>query len=304
MRILFITVRTPLTPRRQIVRVVAPIFWVALSACSLTLREPPGPPAHPPGGLWLHREGERIEALRIVCGPARCWFRDSVIFFRTLTFSGRVVNLTERSGFLETSAGELLQVQTEYRSEQLRLPDGNLRAADPVQVRSTVDRIVRGESRLRILRWDGADRLTDGRIVFERHCPGEKDCSSPMLHVLEAENAEQPALIVSPDLSWLNEVDAGLPPDLHPVLKLGPVYYAKTRRPAGTTITFAQKKDLPIVYESRISLSPGADALDLSRKSGEAADAAKRNRVNEIRRRLKNGEPVTRDEMIEALDGR
>jgi hypothetical protein len=60
--------------------------------------------------------------------------------------------------------------------------------------------------------------------------------------------------------------------------------------------------DLGLAYESIISLTPGAQALDLSRKRRDAVELEKQKRRDEIRRRLKAGEPVSKEEMLEVLE--
>lgn len=306
-------------PRIGVKSSILPVVLATLVSCAPALKGPPGQPRFSPVGLWVSHPGPGVtEVLRIVCGE-RCWFRDVVLYRRDLKISGPVANVTERNGYLLTSADEILQMQTEFRSEQFRLS-----TTDPGS--STVDRVVYGESRLRLLHFEGSDRLVGDDSAFERRCPAPASCGLPMASVLVRDSTAEPggqdgraaaelSLVAVPDMAWLAGGGPGtlLPDDVVVVQSIGAAVLARTHRPPGETFPLASKAGdspqatrlatlLATVYESRIALSPGGAAL-LKRKE-QSVSPERQRRLDDIRSRLKSGAPVSREEILEVLDGR
>lgn len=266
------------------------LLSVTLS-CSLRLHQPEGDPAHPPEGLWLYQEKNNLDVLRISCA-GRCWFRNVFLNYRELPLSGKVVHQTVRSGYLQTSATEVLLVQTEFRRERIEWKD----AAEP---KVMLDRVVHGETRFRLLHWKSADELEDGE-VFRRLC--RADCAGPLALIASFPESKT-KMLVSPDATALPQDSLSWPADLQPPFKGGMFSLMQTtREPGPFVVPVKGRVDLGLAYESIISLTPGAQALDLSRKRRDAVELEKQKRRDEIRRRLKAGEPVSKEEMLEVLE--
>lgn len=267
------------------------LFLVVAASCSLRLHQPEGNPAHPPEGLWLYQDKNSLDVLRISCA-GRCWFRSVFLNYRELPLSGTVVHQTVRSGYLQTSATEVLLVQTEFRSERIEWKD----AAQP---KVTLDRVVHGETRFRLFHWKSPDELEDGD-VFRRQC--RADCAGPLALIASLPESKK-KMLVSPDAAALPQESLNWPPDLRPPFKEGVFSLMETKREDGPfSVPVKGRVDLGLAYESIISLTPGAQALDLSRKRRDAVELEKQKRRDEIRRRLKAGEPVSKEEMLEVLE--
>jgi hypothetical protein len=268
-------------------------FFIVAGAgvsCSLRLHQPEGRPAYPPEGLWLYQDDNNLDVLRIVCKD-RCWFRNVFLNYRELPLSGPVVHQTVRSGYLQTSATEILLVQTEFRTERIEWKS----AADPVV---HLDRLLHGETRFRLLRWKSADELEDGE-VFQRQC--HTDCSSPLATIALIPRYNK-KILVSPDAAALSQGILLWPADLQPPYRSGVFSFVETDRTGPFTVAVKERVDLGLAYESLISLTPGAQALDLSRRRRDAEELEKKKRREDVRRRLKAGEPVSKEEMLDVLE--
>lgn len=267
------------------------LFFLVILSCSLRLYQPEGNPLHPPEGLWFYQDKNSLDVLRISCA-GRCWFRNVFLNYRELPLSGKVVHQTMRSGYLQTSATEVLLVQTEFRSERIEWKD----AAEPVVM---LDRVVYGETRFRLLHWKSADELEDGE-VFQRQC--RADCAGPLALIASFPETKT-KMLVSPDAAALPQDSLSWPADLRPPFQNGVFSLIETpRKPGPFAIPVKGSVDLGLAYESIISLTPGAQALDLLRKRRDAAELEKQKRRDEIRRRLKAGEPVSKEELLEVIE--
>ena len=167
--------------------VVPGIMLFVTVSCSLKLREVEAPPKFSPVGLWLYQDGPKIETFRISCTD-HCWFRYVVFYFNDLLVSGKTIQQTSRSGYLTTSANELLLIQTEFRSEKISWSDDG----KPIV---TLDRMVQGESRYRHFTWNSENEVIDGNS-FIRQC--RSDCDKSWAVVLSLPKTET-KLLISPD---------------------------------------------------------------------------------------------------------
>lgn len=279
------------THRGQVLLLLLPLLPL-IAACSLKLDQPEGPPAHSPEGLWVYNEKGYLNILRVSCGE-RCWFRDTVLFYRELPLSGKVFQQTQRSGYLKTSATEVLLVQTEFRNERISWHDAS---APLVQL----DRVVHGETPFRLLHWVDKQILEDEDGRFERSCPG--DCRQPAALVASMSGAPM-KIIISPDAAVLNSADYSWPAGLKPPFSTGLFGFLKTEQPDGPyALLLKNPINLSRFYESHISLTPGAAALKVSEDRKSAAELERQKRREEIRRRIKAGEPVSKEEMLEVLE--
>lgn len=245
---------------------------------------------HSPEGLWFYQDDTDVNVLRIACSD-RCWFRDVYLSYRELPLSGITVFQTVRSGYVQTSASEVLLVQTEFRSDRINW-------TDPIEPEVVVDRVVYGEKKYRLLLWQSKDELYDD-VVWRRQC--RSDCSSPLALIVSLPGSDR-KMLVSPDATAIDG-PLSLPSGLRPPYKKGMFTLLQTDHGDGSLpLRTAGPVDLGLAYESLISLNPGTHALQLSKRRRDAESLEKQRRREEIRRRLRAGEPVSREEMLEVLE--
>ncbi|MBW7857087.1 MAG: hypothetical protein H3C43_02015 [Leptonema sp. (in: Bacteria)] len=282
------------------------IFYVFVASCSIQLKQPKAPPDFWPDGLWLKngrslinekKATDHFELLRIICNDSQCWFRSTVLYYRKLPISGLVFNKTERSGYIETSVNELLLMQTEFKSERIEWPNDS--TSKP---KSMIDRVVHGESKFRLfnLNFENQTSIESDGDVFDRQC--NQDCKNPIALLLPLSNLNK-QLVISPDSEFLGSQNLNWPTDLQPNQKTELMFLAESDLSIGRLpVSTKSKIDLATVFESQISFTPGSKALELRQKRQRSVDAEKQKRIDDIKQRLKDGKPVSREEMLEILD--
>ncbi|MCB1169547.1 MAG: hypothetical protein KDK25_04400 [Leptospiraceae bacterium] len=104
-----------------------------LSGCKVQLQGPSGPPEFQPQGLYIQTDDDVTRILSIACGPVRhsarpqetkCFFLHQVRVFRDLAFSGKRIEITERWGTMETDPDEALLTRTVFVRYHVEVKEG------------------------------------------------------------------------------------------------------------------------------------------------------------------------------------
>lgn len=275
-----------------------------LTSCSTQLKQDPAPPSFWPDGLWLKNGKELIgkqkatdhfELLRIICNGEQCLFRSIVLYYGQLPISGLVFTKTERSGYIETSANELLLRQTEFKNVRIEWPE------DPnLLPKSIIERVVHGNQILRLFKIDSANQLSiesDGD-VFDRQC--NQNCRNPIALILPLPKLKK-QLVISPDAEIIGNKNINWPADLQSDQRtelMCLVDSNNVRQSGAIEISLKSKVDFASLFESKISFTPGAKAIEIMKQQ----QTDKQQRIDDIKQRLKDGKPVSREEMLEILE--
>ena len=310
------------------------IVATPLAYCKMQLRGPEGEPTFTPQGLYFKMDGDQIQVLSIACGTIRhsenpgaiqCLFVHQLRINRDLTFSGKRIEITERWGIVDSDTDELLLTQTAFLRYHVEIKKGDAWSVDELS-RPIVDREVRGDDRFLLLQY------ADGCLQSDGECWQRSDGNLVMPSDSRAADSEAQQALFAPFKE--QKFNLGFSPALTFFLSKGFAIEGKeitlhspkckdigakirasgggyvlleqnTSRaaarmdscgPAFTAIPDTKPKwTLAEMYSLRTGLDTPIEEI----QDGKLSEKEKRRA--EIRERIKRGEEVSKEELLEVL---
>ncbi len=307
---------------------LATLILFSLS-CKTQLRGPSGAPDFELSGLYTQRDGDTWRILSIACGGIRhsvdpdqtqCLFLHQVRVPRDLTFSGKRFEITERWGVIDTDPDEALFTRTVFVRYHQEIKDGDAWKVENFS-RPQVDRELKGDDVFLLLRFEegclrddeGCWNRVPGNLTLQdsRSSP---DTDSDDIQLIFQQFSGQKGLAFSPALEFFlrnGMARSGQKFQLKndrcslqaSTTRFGAGFIVLDSAPeakCGTQFTVIpetkQNWNLAELYSLRAGLGTPMKTDDQKELT------EKEKRREEIRERIRRGEEVSQEELLEVLE--
>ncbi len=304
---------------------------MGMSGCKTQLRGPSGPPSFELAGLYSQRDGDTWRILSIACGGIRhsvdpdqekCLFLHQIRVPRDLTFSGKRFEITERWGVIDSDPDEALLTRTVFIRYYQEIKDGDDWKVENLS-RPHIDRELKGDDVFLLLTFEdgclrddeGCWNRTPGNLVLwnsENNGNANPEESSDIQQIFQPFMGQE-GLAFSPTLEFFLRNGVVRSDQGFPVKNDGCNKKTKTSRfgagfilldspPENCGTSFdvipetKQNWNLAELYSLRAGLGTPMETDD------EAELTEKEKRRAEIRERIRRGEEVSQEELLEVLE--